>query len=113
MASWSNKIEEEITNLLKEWLKQQGRTQADLRTELQAVSTRMPAILEVLKQDFEKGGIPKVADHLCSIENTWSKETRNLGDSNNTNTEGPIQNLDPFGQLDLILDEIREDCETN
>ncbi len=113
MDSWSTKTEEEITNLLKEWLKQQGRTQADLRIELQAVSTRMPAIIDVLKKDFNKGGMPKVAEHLCSIENTWSRETNDEKNSYNSTTEGSGKNLDPFGQLDLILDEIREECENS
>ena len=49
-------FEQELTALLKDWLKQQGRTQADLRRSLRAVSTRMPALLEVLEREFRLNG---------------------------------------------------------
>ncbi|MED5468733.1 MAG: hypothetical protein VX542_00495, partial [Cyanobacteriota bacterium] len=67
MAGWSGQVEDELTLLLKDWLKQQGRTQADLRRSLQAVSTRMPALLEVLEREYHLGGIPRVAARLCEI----------------------------------------------
>ena len=64
MPQWSDEIEEELILLLKDWLKAQGRTQADLKKSLDAVSTRMPALLEVLKKEFMNGGLPKVAECL-------------------------------------------------
>ena len=51
MARWSSQIEEELTLLLKDWLKQQGRTQADLKRSLKAESTRMPALMNILKTE--------------------------------------------------------------
>ena len=37
MAAWTPDLEAELSQLLKDWLKQQGRTQADLRRRLTAV----------------------------------------------------------------------------
>ena len=48
MTVWNTAMEDELVAVLKDWLKQQGRTQADLRRSLRASSTRMPALLEVL-----------------------------------------------------------------
>ena len=47
MNPWSPDVEEELALVLKDWLKQQGRTQADLRRSLRATSTRMPALMPV------------------------------------------------------------------
>ncbi len=105
MSSWSEKTEEDLALLLKDWLKQQGKTQADLRRSLQAVSTRMPALIEVLKQEYLKGGMPMVANRLCAIEQEWS--------INQSTNQISKDNKDPFGQLDLILQEIRDDYEIN
>ena len=103
MSPWSPQIEDELAVLLKDWLKQQGRTQADLRRSLQAVSTRMPALIEVLKREYSLGGLPKVAARLCAIEDSWSNKEKVPKEFGITN--------DPFDQLDLLLEEIREDCE--
>ncbi len=84
-------------------LKQQGKTQADLRQSLQACSTRMPAILEVLEREYELGGLPKLAHRLCEIEESWTQ--------NKTSNSSVISNNDPFGQLDLLLEELREDSD--
>ena len=102
MAIWSKRIEDEITLLIKEWLKHHNKTQKDLRMSLQADSERMPALIEVLKRDFSKGGIQKLVDRLCSIEKIW-KSGQGL-DQQQTNGH------DPFGQLDLLLEELKEDC---
>lgn len=102
MSKWSSQIEEELTLLIKDWLKQQGRTQADLRRSLQAVSTRMPALLEVLEKEHRLGGMPQVAERLCEVEAKWA-ETNSSPSENATNA-------DPFNQLDLLLQEIRDDC---
>ena len=99
MEHWSTKIEEELTLLIKDWLKQQGRTQADLRKSLKAENTRMPALLEILKREHSKGGLPQVAAVLCKIESEWA---------NDTQIPKEELNKDPFDQLDLILEELRD-----
>ncbi len=103
MTNWSTEIQEEFGSLIKDWLKLHGKTQADLSKSLQAMSTRMPAILEVLEREYRIGGLPKVAARLCDIEAEWER-----------NGEGrPLpkeeEEPDPFGQLDLILQEIKDD----
>ncbi len=101
MKQWSHQTEEEITLLIKDWLKQQGRTQADLRQSLQAESSRMSALLEVLQREYFLGGFPKVADRLCEIENHWLKK--------NTQSIETSEEADPFSQLDLLLEEMKND----
>ena len=105
MAKWSVEIQDELASLLKDWLKQQGRTQADLGRSLKATSSRMPALLEALEQEHKSGGLPKVAEALCKIESSWANTFKNK-----TSTNG-LQREDPFGQLDLIMQEIKDDCE--
>ena len=102
MTPWTEGTKEELAAIIKDWLKQQGRTQADLSKSLQALSSRMPALIEVLERDYQLGGLQKVAAHLCSVEKEWngSQEDPSIKPSDS----------DPFGQLDLILEEIREDC---
>ena len=108
MSNWSEQIEEELTLLIKDWLKSQGRTQADLRKSLKTLSSRMPAILEVIKLEYAKGGLPNVAARLCLIEENWASDN-----GANTTKEPTIINtsIDPFDQLDLLIEEIREDCD--
>ena len=102
MKSWNKKVEDEISLLIKDWLKQQGKTQKDLKKILNASSDRMSTILEIIKHEYSLGGITKVASLLCSIEATWS-EKKNYIEENTIIT-------DPFSQLDLLLEEIQEDC---
>ncbi len=102
MKTWSEKIEEELTILLKDWLKQHGRTQADLRKSLGAISTRMPSLLEVLENEYNKGGMPRLAARLCSIEKEWT--------TSKVESKLELKSQDPFGQLDLLLQAIRDDC---
>ena len=102
MAKWSEEIEAEITSLLKDWLKQQGKTQKDLRDSLNASSERMPVIIEVLKDEYHVGGISKIASMLCAIEESWAKQINPIFHEK--------KNGDPFSQLDLLLEEIKEDC---
>ncbi|AII43902.1 hypothetical protein KR100_11090 [Synechococcus sp. KORDI-100] len=101
-ATWTPDFEQELTSLLKDWLKQQGRTQADLRRSLRAVSTRMPALLEVLERDYRLNGLAGLVGRLCKVEQEWQGE--DVG-SEGTSTESD----DPFGQLDLLLQAIRDD----
>ena len=102
MSIWSEQVEEELAVLLKDWLKHQGRTQADLRRSLKALSTRMPALLEVLEREHRQGGMHFVAARLCAIEAEWAGTPGAASQNGN--------NADPFGQLDLLLQEIRDDC---
>ena len=104
MSGWTPEFEADLTLLLKDWLKQQGRTQADLRRNLRAVSTRMPALLEVLEREHNMRGLAGLADRLCNVEAEWhgqpSSEAAGIATAED----------DPFGQLDLLLQEIRDDC---
>ena len=103
MPKWSQELEQELTLFLKDWLKQIGKTQAELGQSLNAASSRMSSLLEVLKKEFNSGGIPAIASRLCEIEHSWYNE-KNLFSS-------ALNNSDPFGQLDLLLEEIKEDCD--
>ncbi len=102
MEKWTQKIELELTLFLKDWLKQKGKTQKDLRNILNASSDRMPAMIDVLKKEYTTGGLPKLASLLCSIEEKWS--------ANNYIINSNELSKDPFSQLDLLLEEIQEDC---
>lgn len=104
MPGWTPEFETDLTLLLKDWLKQQGRTQADLRRSLRAVSTRMPALLEVLAREHRLHGLSGLATRLCQVEAEWHGEQTEGG-----REESP-GGADPFGQLDMLLQEIREDC---
>ena len=66
MTRWSRDLEDDLAALLKDWLKQQGRTQSDLRRSLRATSTRMPALMEVLQREHALGGMPRLAARLRS-----------------------------------------------
>ena len=97
---WSKDIEEDLVLLIKDWLRQTGRTQSELCQSLHLPSARMPTLIESLKKDFSSGGIPKIASKLCEIEELW---THAGGEKTKE-----IFNLNSSGQLDL-LDEICED----
>ena len=96
---WSKDIEEDLILLIKDWLKQTGRTQSELCQTLNLPSARMPTLIESLKKDFNSGGIPKIASRLCEVEELWT----NGGGKTKKSFE-----LNSSGQLDL-LDEICED----
>ena len=97
---WSKDIEEDLILLIKDWLKQTGRTQSELCQTLNLPSARMPTLIESLKKDFNSGGIPKIANRLCEVEELW---TNGRGGKTKKSFE-----LNSSGQLDL-LDEICED----
>lgn len=103
MSSWTTEFQEDLVPLLKDWLKQQGRTQADLRRSLRAVSTRMPALLEVLERDYNRKGLPGLAARLCRVEAEWQA-------SGAAEPSDDSDSSDPFSQLDMLLQEIRDDC---
>ena len=97
---WAKDIEEDLVLLIKDWLRQTGRTQSELCQSLNLPSSRMPTLIESLKKDFSSGGIPKVANRLCEVEELW-KNDKGLRTKKNFE-------LNSSGQLDL-LDEICED----
>ena len=109
LPKWSEQIEGELTILLKEWLKSQGRTQADLKKSLKADSSRVQSLLQILKQDFSKRGLPEVAAHLCMVEENWANNKSPHIEEEISPLEAPI---DPCDQLDLLIEEIREDCKS-
>ena len=97
---WAKDIEEDLVLLIKDWLRQTGRTQSELCQSLNIPSSRMPTLIDSLKKDFSSGGIPKVANRLCEVEELWKNEE---GGQTKKSLE-----LNSSGQLDL-LDEICED----
>ncbi len=99
-ARWSKDIEEDLVLLIKDWLRQTGRTQSELCQSLNLPSARMPTLIESLKKDFSSGGIPKIASRLCEIEELWRN---NEGGHTKMSLESTSTE-----QLDL-LDEICED----
>ena len=99
-ARWSKDIEEDLVLLIKDWLRQTGRTQSELCQSLNLPSARMPTLIESLKKDFSSGGIPKIASRLCEVEELW----RN---NEGGNTKMSLESTSTE-QLDL-LDEICED----
>ncbi len=113
MKTWSSQEEEELSSLIKDWLKQQNRTQADLRQSLNALSSRMPALLEVIEKEYRAGGIIKVAARLCAIEAEWYEEDAGKKIDNGDQSKASMDSMgsmDPFNQLDFLLQTIRDDC---
>ncbi len=98
--SWSKEIEEDLILLIKDWLKQTGKTQSELCQSLNLPSARIQTLIDFLKKTFLTGGIPKIANQLCTIEALWTKGKGKQS----------IKNLasNTSAQLDL-LDEICED----
>ncbi len=92
---------EELQAFLKDWLRHAGRTQSDLRRALRAPSIRMPVLLEELRRIHEQGGLTGLADRLCGIEAGWMAE-----EEHDEEGQGPPGSL---GQLDLLLEEIRQE----
>ena len=97
---WSKDIEEDLVLFIKDWLRQTGRTQSELCQTLNLPSARMPTLIESLKKDFNSGGIPKIANRLCEVEELWTNDGEEK-------TKKSFK-LTSSGQLDL-LDEICED----
>ena len=97
---WSKDIEDDLILLIKDWLRQTGRTQSELCQSLNLPSARMPNLIESLKKDFNSGGIPKIVTRLCEVEESWINDKE--GKTNNRDE------LNSSNQLDL-LDEICED----
>ena len=98
---WSTETEVDLILLIKDWLRQTGRKQSELCQSLNLPSSKMPTLINFLKQDFISGGIPKIANRLCEIEDLWTKDEGRKFKNHELE-------LDTSGQLDL-LDEICED----
>ena len=64
----------------------------------------MPALLEVLEREHNMRGLAGLADRLCSVEAEWH------GKPSSEPAGVETADDDPFGQLDLLLQEIRDDC---
>ena len=59
--------------------------------------------------EYHKGGLPNVAARLCIIEKNWTN-----GQQPDLQIEESALNssVDPFDQLDLLIEKIREDCDS-
>ncbi|MEB3332444.1 MAG: hypothetical protein VKI83_08140 [Synechococcaceae cyanobacterium] len=90
---------EELQAFLRDWLRHSGRTQSDLRRALRAASIRMPVLIDALHGIYRQGGLVALAERLCGIEALWQLEDE----------ADPRDHHDPLGQLDLLLEEIRQD----
>ena len=98
---------EDLHSFLKDWLRHAGRTQADLRRALRAASVRMPVLLDALEHTYRQGGLTQLVHQLCAIEADWHSEDRVavLGELE----QEPAGFSDSLEQLDLLLQEIRQD----
>ena len=97
---WSKELEEDLIILIRDWLRQKGKTQSELCQSLKLTSARIPTLIDFFKKEFTSGGIPKIANRLCEVEALW---TNNEGQKSRKNIK-----LNTSDQLDL-LDEICED----
>ncbi len=105
MSSLSAEQLDDLQGFLKDWLRHAGRTQADLRRALRASSIRMPVLVEELRQLHARQGLLGLADRLCSIEQLWQGEEH---DSLDDLGGGSDDLSDSLGQLDLLLEQIRQ-----
>ena len=105
MATLSPDQLEDLQGFIKDWLRHTGRTQADLRRALRAASIRMPVLLDVLQHIHQAQGLLGLVDRLCAIEASWQEEDQSVGLAGHALDD----RLDSFGQLDILLQEIRED----
>ena len=96
---------EDLQTFLKDWLRHSGRTQADLRRALRLSSIRMPVLIEELHRIHGQQGLAGLAERLCGVEELWQGEDAGAAPDRPTGLEDPI---DTFGQLDLLLEEIRQ-----
>lgn len=97
---------EDLQSFLKDWLRHTGRTQADLRRALKAASIRMPVLMQELQQIHAETGLSGLAERLCGIEETWRQEDDLGSDAVPADSVAAAR---PFGQLDLLLEEIRQE----
>tara|TARA_Y100001968_G_C19437482_1_gene760567 strand:- start:1302 stop:1634 length:333 start_codon:yes stop_codon:yes gene_type:complete len=108
MTKWNPKVAEEMSLLIKDWLKQNGKTQAELRERLNSESSRMSSLLETLEKESSETSLYDIAYKLCKIEDSWH-EAKEEGVS--LDPKDKSLKSDPFAQLDLLINEINEDCD--
>lgn len=105
MSSLSAEQLDDLQTFLKDWLRHAGRTQADLRRALRASSIRMPVLVEELRQLHARQGLLGLAERLCGIEQVWQSEESGCLDDGAAGSEDLSDSL---GQLDLLLEQIRQ-----
>lgn len=99
---------DDLQAFLKDWLRHCGRTQADLRRALRLSSIRMPVLMEELQRIHSQQGLAGLAEKLCAIEALWQAEESGEAEPL---VEAGDPFADSFGQLDLLLEEIRQESE--
>lgn len=97
---------DDLQAFLRDWLRHSGRTQADLRRALRLSSIRMPVLLEELQRIHDQSGLAGLAERLCSVEALWQAEEGTLPRPDRA-IDDPLASS--FGQLDLLLEEIRQE----
>ncbi len=97
---------DDLQSFLKDWLRHSGRSQSDLRRALRTASIRMPVLLEELLRIQAREGLAGLAEKLCSIEAIWCQEDQ--GEHASADLAGADLEVDRLGQLDLLLEEIRQ-----
>ncbi len=103
MASLSLEDLEDLQSFLKDWLRHSGRTQSDLRRALRVNSIRMPVLLEELHRIHGREGLNGLAERLCGIDLLWQEQP------SSADGDGDLPDLESsLGQLDLLLEEIRQ-----
>lgn len=105
MSSLSAEQLDDLQTFLKDWLRHAGRTQADLRRALRASSIRMPVLVEELRQLHARQGLLGLAERLCGIEQLWQGEESGVLEEVAC---GSDDLSDSLGQLDLLLEQIRQ-----
>jgi hypothetical protein len=105
MSSLSDDQLDDLQSFLKDWLRHAGRTQADLRRALRASSIRMPVLIEELRQLHARQGLLGLAEKLCGIEQLWQGEESGSLERVSASCDDLSDSL---GQLDLLLEEIRQ-----
>jgi hypothetical protein len=96
---------DDLQTFIKEWLRHAGRTQADLRRALRASSIRMPALIEELRDTYDRQGLAGLAERLCGIEERWQEEGEE--EAHPAAATSVVQ--PSLGSLDLLLEEIRQE----
>lgn len=98
---------DDLQSFLKDWLRHSGRSQSDLRRALRTASIRMPVLLEELLRIQASEGLAGLAEKLCSIEAVWCQEDQ--GEHPLVDLADADMEVDPLDQLDLLLEEIRQE----
>jgi hypothetical protein len=98
---------DDLQAFLKDWLRHTGRTQADLRRALRAASIRMPVLVDELHRTYTQEGLTGLAQRLCGVEALWQGEDQVVEYGEGSMPSSPSIDAS-LGQLDLLLEEIRQ-----